>query len=111
MAYDEQLAERIRAVLADEAALTERRMFGGLAFLLGGHMAVAAIDEGGMMVRVERDHADQLVATTGARPVEMRGRPMRGWLEVAAGSLASEEELSWWVDQGRACVRALPPKG
>ncbi|WP_370325668.1 TfoX/Sxy family protein [Euzebya sp.] len=111
MAYDEELATRIRERLAGEPDVTEQRMFGGLAFLLGGHMAVAAINAGGMMVRVGQDAADALVDDDGqATVVEMRGRPMRGWLEVAAGQVQTDAQLAAWVDRGVALVRSLPPK-
>src|SRR6478735_1771106 len=80
MAYDEALAERIRELVAGEHELTEKQMFGGLAFLIGGNMAVAASGQGGVMVRVDPAMSDELVATTNARPMEMRGRPMQGRL-------------------------------
>ena len=84
MAYDEVLAERIRELVAGEHELTEKQMFGGLAFLIGGNMAVAASGQGGVMVRVDPAMSDELVATTDARPMEMRGRPDAG---LAAGAL------------------------
>ena len=107
MAYDQELARRVRAVLAGEAGVTEQAMFGGLAFLVGGRMAVAVSGEGGLMVRVDPAEAEALVATAGARPVEMRGRPMRGWVRVVGDALRGEARLAGWV--GRvACVRSLP---
>jgi TfoX/Sxy family transcriptional regulator of competence genes len=106
MAYDEALAQRIRELVADEPALTEKKMFGGLAFLIRGNMAVAASGQGGLLVRVDPEEGERLVATTDARPMEMRGREMSGWLRVdpAAGDVAA------WVERGVAYARTLPPK-
>jgi TfoX/Sxy family transcriptional regulator of competence genes len=109
MAYDEALAGRIRA-LVGAAAVTEQKMFGGLAFLVGGNMAVAASGEGGILVRVDPEESDELVATTDARLMEMRGRVMRGWLRVDAEDVASDEELARWVERGTGYARSLPPK-
>jgi TfoX/Sxy family transcriptional regulator of competence genes len=105
MAYDEALAERIRP-LAGEAA--EKKMFGGLAFLVRGNMAVAASGQGGLLVRVDPDESDQLVATTSAEPMEMGGRSMKGWLRVDVSD--DEEALREWVGRGLAYARTLPPK-
>ena len=110
VAYDEALADRIRVLLATEADLSEMKMFGGLAFLVGGNMAVAASGQGGIMVRVDPAGADRLVATTGAHFVEMRGRPMRGWLRVDAGDLRTKRQLAKWVQLGTTYARSLPPK-
>jgi hypothetical protein len=110
MAYDEGLAARIRRLLAGEADLTEQRMFGGLAFMVGGHMSVAAIGQGGLMVRVDPGDADGLLAEPHARPVEMRGRELRGWLEVDAEGLHSEQQLAAWLQRGVRYVRTLPAK-
>ena len=110
MAYDEELANRIRELLADEPAITEMRMFGGLAFLAGGHMAVAVSGQGGLMVRVDPAETDALVAKPHARAFEMRGRPMDGWLRVGADAVPGEPELRPWVERGLAYVRSLPPK-
>ena len=82
MAYDEDLADRIRELMIDEPALTERKMFGGLAFLIDGNMAVAASGQGGLMVRVDPELSEALIAASSARPLEMRGRQMPGWLRV-----------------------------
>jgi TfoX/Sxy family transcriptional regulator of competence genes len=110
VAYDEELAERIRAVLGSEAGVTEQKMFGGLAFLVRGNMAVAASGEGGVLVRVDPAESDTLVETTGARVMEMRGRQMRGWLRVAPEDLRAEDELATWVERGTGYARSLPPK-
>jgi TfoX/Sxy family transcriptional regulator of competence genes len=110
MAYDQQLAERVRALVAGEAALTEKRMFGGLAFLVGGNMAVSASGQGGLLVRVDPAESDELVASTPARVAVMRGREMRGWLRVDAADVAGEDELAAWVERGVAYARSLPAK-
>ena len=110
MAYDEKLAERIRELLGDEPGLTEQKMFGGLAFLIGGNMAVGASGQGGILVRVDPEQSDELVATTNARPMEMRGREMKGWLRVEADSVGTKGELTEWVDRGAGYARSLPPK-
>jgi TfoX/Sxy family transcriptional regulator of competence genes len=111
VAYDEQLAERIRERLAGEPALTEKTMFGGLAFLVNGNMAVAASGQGGLLVRVDPAESDRLVSESAARPMEMRGREMPGWLRLDSGDLESEGELSRWVERGLVFARSLPPKG
>jgi TfoX/Sxy family transcriptional regulator of competence genes len=110
MAYDEDLANRIRELLADEPGVTEQRMFGGLAFLVGGHMSVAASGQGGLMVRVEPEETEALLAQPHARPFEMRGREMRGWLRVDSEGLQTERELAPWVARGLAYARSLPAK-
>ena len=110
MAYDEELADRIRAQLADEPGVEEKKMFGGLAFLIGGNMAVAASGQGGLMVRVDPAESDELVRTTPARLLEMRGRGMPGWLRVETADVEADEALSAWVDRGVAFARSLPPK-
>ena len=111
MAYDEVLANRIREQLAEESGIVEQRMFGGLAFLLGGHMAVAASGKGGLMARVDPADTDALLAEPGGEPFEMRGRPVDGWLRVAPEGVASDAELGTWVQRGLAYARSLPPKG
>jgi TfoX/Sxy family transcriptional regulator of competence genes len=110
MAYDEALAERIRELVAGEHELTEKQMFGGLAFLIGGNMAVAASGQGGVMVRVDPAMSDELVATTDARPMEMRGRPMQGWLRVRSEHLETRAQLAEWVTLGTTYARTLPSK-
>ena len=109
MAYDEALAARIREHTAGEP-VEEKKMFGGLAFLLGGHMAVAASGQGGLMVRVDPGETATLLTEPGAAPFEMRGRGMDGWLRVSTEAVAEEEALGRWVDRGLAYAGSLPPK-
>src|SRR5215210_778010 len=97
MAYDAALAARIRALVAGEPGLEEKQMFGGLAFLIGGNMAVAASGQGGLLVRADPAESDTLVDTTEARPFEMRGRAMKGWLRVAAEDVSCGDALARWV--------------
>jgi TfoX/Sxy family transcriptional regulator of competence genes len=110
VAYDEKLADRIRELVAGESDLTEKRMFGGLAFLIGGNVAVAASGQGGVLVRVDPAQSDTLVATTNARPMEMRGRLMQGWLRVDSGDVRTERQLARWVELGTTYARSLPAK-
>ena len=110
MAYDEVLAARIRELTAAEPGLTERKMFGGLAFLIRGNMAVAASGQGGILVRVDPSELDKLVEKTNAQHMVMRGRAMRGWLRVAPEDLDANGELARWVELGMTRVRSLPPK-
>ncbi len=110
MAYDEELAERIRGMIDGTPGITEKKMFGGLAFLVGGNMAIAASGEGGIMVRTEPDETDTLLAGSNARVVEMRGREMRGWLRVDSEDLQSEDDLRRWVTTGVTYARSLPAK-
>ncbi len=108
MAYDEVLAERIRHVLEGEPGLTERKMFGGLGFMLEGRMAVAAASRGSLMVRVAPEDAQTWIAEPGVEPMEMRGRELRGWLLVEQSALTDDDLLERWVARGTAHVRALP---
>jgi TfoX/Sxy family transcriptional regulator of competence genes len=110
VAYDEELADRIRDLLGGEPRLTERKMFGGLAFLIGGNMAVGASGQGGVLVRVDPEQSDRLVATTDARPMEMRGRQMQGWLRVQTDDVRTKRQLAKWVRLGATYARSLPPK-
>lgn len=110
MAYDEELADRIRALLNGETGLTEQKMFGGIAFLIGGNMAVAASGRGGALIRVDPARSDTLVATTNARLMEMRGRRMKGWLHVGPDDLRTKQQLAKWVRLGLGYARSLPPK-
>lgn len=109
MAYDEDLADRIREVIGAESNLTEMRMFGGLAFLISGNMAVAASQDG-VMVRVDPGASDEMVESGEADLVVMRGRPMRGWLHVDPERLRTKKQLARWVDVGVGYARSLPPK-
>ena len=111
MAYDEDLANRIRELTADEPGVTEKKMFGGLAFLIGGNMAVAASGQGGLMVRVDPEETDALLEKPHARPFEMRGRGMQGWLRVDDEGVRTKRLLEPWVKRGVAYARSLPPKG
>lgn len=110
MAHDEDLANRIRELIAAELDVSEVRMFGGLAFLVGGHMSVAASGQGGLMVRVDPAQTPALVAEPHAGPMVMRGREMRGWLRVDADGVATQTQLEPWVRRGVAYARSLPPK-
>ena len=110
VAYDEELADRIRDLLGAESGLTEKKMFGGLAFLLGGNMAVAASGRGGVLVRIDPAQSDRLVATTNARLMEMRGRRMKGWLRVDPDDVRTERQLAKWVKLGATYARSLPAK-
>ena len=109
MAYDEELAGRIRAQVGADPAVTEKRMFGGLAFLVGGNMAIAASGQGGALVRVDPAQSEALVASTPAYPAVMQGREMAGWLRVDGEHLAGDG-LAAWVQRGTAYARSLPPK-
>jgi TfoX/Sxy family transcriptional regulator of competence genes len=111
MAYDEDLANRIRELVAGESDVSEKRMFGGLAFLIGGNMAVAASGQGGLLVRVDHEDTDALAAKPHARPFEMRGREMQGWLRVDMEGLRAKRQLAPWVRRGAAYARSLPAKG
>jgi TfoX/Sxy family transcriptional regulator of competence genes len=111
MAYDEELAARVRDEVAGEPGLSEMRMFGGLAFLVGGHMAVAVSGQGGLMLRCDPDQTDQLLGEPGAGPMVMRGKEMTGWLRVDAAAVEDDEALATWVARGTAYARSLPPKG
>jgi len=111
MAYDEDLANRIRELLADESGVVEQRMFGGLAFLIGGHMSVAVSGTGGLLLRCHPDETNALLAKPHAAPFEMRGRAMRGWLRIAPDGVASKRQLERWVARGVGYGRSLPPKG
>ncbi|MFI8824682.1 TfoX/Sxy family protein [Streptomyces sp. NPDC053431] len=109
MAFDEGLAERVRGHLAGDPAITEKRMFGGIAFLCGGNMAVGVTGDD-LMVRVGPEATEDALARPGARVFDMTGRPMRGWVVVDAGAVAEDAALAGWIDQGRAFAAGLPPK-
>ena len=110
MAYDEDLANRIRELLARQAGVHEKAMFGGLAFLVDGHMAVAVSSKGGLMVRVPPAETDKLLGRAHVSPMVMSGRETRGWLLVAAEGVKTMRQLQSWVTKGTGYVRTLPPK-
>ena len=110
MAYDEDLANRIREQLGAAEGLTEKRMFGGLAFLINGNMAVSASGQGGLLLRVDPAETDALLAKKHAAPFQMRGRTMQGWLRVAPEGLQTKRQLEAWVRRGVAYARSLPSK-
>ncbi|MEV6324473.1 TfoX/Sxy family protein [Nocardia sp. NPDC051787] len=109
MAYDEELAERIRELIVPGPELTEKKMFGGLAFLIGGNMAVAASRQGGLLVRVGRDEGERMLSES-VEPMVMGGREMVGWLHVTAAATDDDEVLREWVERGVAYARTLPAK-
>jgi TfoX/Sxy family transcriptional regulator of competence genes len=111
MAYDEDLANRIRELIAAEPGVTEKKMFGGLAFLIGGNMAVAASGQGGILLRVDPDESDALAANPHAEVAVMRGRPMTGWLRISSEGLKTKRQLARWVARGVGYARTLPAKG
>lgn len=110
MAYDEQLADRLRALLEDEAALSEQKMFGGLAFLIAGNMAIAASGQGGLLVHTDPETSEGLLSAPGVQPMEMRGRQMRGWIRVDAEAVRTKRQLERWVRVGVGYARSLPAK-
>ena len=111
MAYDEDLANRIRELVGTEGGLTEKKMFGGLAFLIDGHMSVSVSGRGGLMLRVDPTETDALLSKPHARPFEMRGRAMEGWLRVDAEGVRTKRQLQRWVTRGVSYARSLPAKG
>ena len=110
MAYDEKLAGRVEDLLGAQAGVTAKRMFGGIAWLVHGHMAVVVRGKGGLLVRVDPADHDDLLAEEGTETMIMRGRPMRGWITVAAESCAAPEQLAAWVRRGLTYALSLPPK-
>ena len=110
MPYDTELANRLREMLENRAGVVEKRMFGGVAFLINGHMAVGASSKGGLLLRVNPARTESLLADPRAEPFVMRGRPMSGWLRIDLDASASDDELDRWVQQGLDYVRMLPPK-
>ena len=110
MTYDEQLAARLRDAVAGEPGLTERKMFGGLAFLVHGNMAVAASSQGGLLLRVDPTQTEALLAEPDVERFEMRGRGMTGWLRVDPAALGADAGLERWAEVGLAYARSLPPK-
>lgn len=110
MAYDEDHADRIRDALQNQSGITEMKMFGGLAFMVNGNMAVGAIDQGALLLRVDPAETDSLVREDGVTRFEMRGREMNGWLNVEASATASDQQLTRWVQIGVRYASSLPPK-
>ncbi|MGH3387190.1 MAG: TfoX/Sxy family protein [Nocardioidaceae bacterium] len=110
MAYDEDIADRIRTAMQEQDGVTEMKMFGGLAFLVDGHMAVSASGQGGLLLRVDPHETDAVVRADGVTRFEMRGRAMDGWVRVDPSVLDSDQELARWVEVGVAYARSLPPK-
>jgi hypothetical protein len=110
MAYDHELADRIRELVAGEQGVAEQPMFGGLAFLVNGNMSVAASGQGDLLVRTDPDETDELIDDESVRPMVMRGRTMRGWLRVETAAVAASGELEQWVTRGVSYARSLPAK-
>ena len=110
MPYDRELAHRVRELVAHESGLTEMAMFGGLAFMLDGHMAVGVSSGGELMVRVGREHDERALSRPHARIFDLGGRPMRGWLLIAAPGVRTRRQLEVWVERGVRFARTLPPK-
>jgi TfoX/Sxy family transcriptional regulator of competence genes len=110
MAYDEDLANRIRELIATEDGVVEQKMFGGLAFLIGGHMSVSVSGRGGLLLRIEPDQTETLLGRPHAHRFEMRGREMDGWLRVDAEGVRTKRQLERWVARGVNYARSLPPK-
>jgi TfoX/Sxy family transcriptional regulator of competence genes len=110
VAYDEDLANRIRELISEQDGLTEQRMFGGLAFLIDGNMSVSASGQGGLMLRIEPSETDALLREKHTRPLVMRGREMKGWIRVDDEGVKTKRELQKWVARGVSYARSLPPK-
>jgi TfoX/Sxy family transcriptional regulator of competence genes len=110
MAFDEDLAHRIRAALQGEPGVSEKRMFGGLGFLVAGHLALSASGQGGLLLRVDPARTEELVSRPHASRAVMRGRELDGWLRIAAQALETAEDLQDWLEIGVAYARSLPPK-
>lgn len=110
MAYDEDLANRVRELLGSERGVDEKRMFGGLAFLINGNMSVAVSGQGGLMVRVPPDDTAKLLERDHVSPMVMAGRETRGWLRVAVDGVKTKRQLASWVTRGVGYARGLPAK-
>jgi hypothetical protein len=110
VAYDTELADRIRYLIGTDPGVTEKRMFGGLAFLVGGNMAISASGQGGALVRVDPAEAGALTAAGTATLAVMGGRTMQGWLRVSSADLDADEQLTEWVSRAVGYARSLPPK-
>jgi TfoX/Sxy family transcriptional regulator of competence genes len=110
VAYDEVLAERIRELVSGDGSVMEKKMFGGLAFLIDGNMSVAASGQGGLLVRVDPDESDALLRKPGVQVMEMGSRSMKGWLRVESESVRTKQQLRTWVERGVTYARSLPAK-
>ena len=110
MAYDEDLANRLRDLLADEDGVTEKKMFGGLAFLVRGNMSVSASGKGGLLARIDPADTDAALARPHVTRMEMRGKEMDGWLRVSGDAVADDDALQRWVEVGTSYAAGLPPK-
>lgn len=110
MAYDEELAQRVRELLDEMDCATEKKMFGGLAFMVEGHMAVAAVDDDCLMVRTDPASGAEWLDGERVKPMEMHERQMHGWLLVSPEVVADDAALRLWVDRGVSYVQSLPPK-
>jgi TfoX N-terminal domain len=111
MAYDEDLANRVRELLAGEVGVIEQPMFGGLSFLIGGHMSVSVSGRGGLLLHCEAQETEVLLGKPHASPMLRRGKPLNGWVFVAAEGLTTKRTLKPWVERGVRVARSLPPKG
>ena len=111
MAYDEDLADRIRELISAAGPVEEKKMFGGLSFLVGGHMAVCASGQGGLMVRVAADDLEALLGRDHVAPMVMGGRASKTWLRVATDGVRTKRQLEGWVSRGVTVAQSLPPKG
>lgn len=111
MTYDEELAARVRDIVSEHGAIEEKKMFGGLGFLLGGNLAVCASHDGGLLVRTDGSDADDLLAQDHVEPMEMGGRVSRTWLRVGPAALRTDDRLGYWVERGANTAKALPKKG
>jgi TfoX/Sxy family transcriptional regulator of competence genes len=110
VAYDEDLANRVRELVANEAGVVEKRMFGGLAFLIGGNMSVSVSGQGGLLLRCDPRETDALLGKPYAAAFEMRGRTMDGWLRIDPEGLHTKRQLARWVERGVSYARSLPAK-
>ena len=110
MPYDEDLANRLRELLADEDNITERKMFGGLVFMLNGHMSVAASGKGGLLARIDPSETDAVLKRDHVERMEMGGRSMDGWMRVAPEGVRTKRQLEPWVKRSVKFVKTLPPK-
>lgn len=110
MAYDEALANRIRSLMAGTPGLAEKKMFGGLGFLVNGHLAASAYRGGDLMIRCGKDDWRDFCAEDGARPMTRKGAPVTGWVVIAPRVVTDDDALRLWVERGRDFAAAQPPK-